>query len=392
MLTTSWPQIRHMQFGTLLSFMILTFFAGLGSALFVPVLSLFLTNKVGASPFSVGLFYTVNAIGGIFFTQLVARFSDLYGKRKFIILGCLLMGAINCLLFNWCRSYWVLITLGVFLLGMGASAIPQSFALARDYKDQSGQSSVMFTSIMRAQLSLAWVLGPPIAFAIVTAYGFKVLFLCGMAIYVIGFFITLLNLPAIAHQPQHNEQQQVTLQNRADIMKLFIVTTLMWGCNGMYIISMPLYVSHQLHLDQELAGWMMGTAAALEIPAMLIAGYLTRYFKMRNLLMLAGSFGVLFYAGNLLMHSPTALLTLQVGNAIFIGILGGLGMIYYQDLMPGRTGQATTLFTNSMYTGTVIAGACAGLASQYFNYGSTFIICGIFVLIATVLLSQVKAL
>lgn len=392
MLTSYWRQRHQAQTGVLLSFMTLAFFTGLGGALFIPILSLFLTTQVHVEPLAVGAFYTVNAIGGIFFTQIVARYSDKKGHRKQIILMCLVMGALNCLLFDWCRSYWILISLGIFLLGMGASAMPQSFALARDYKDQSGQSSIMFTSIMRAQLSLAWVVGPAVAFGIVTAYGFRTLFLFGMGIYVIGFFITLLKLPDLPHTKtdQQSPQQIGTMRHRSDVIKLFICSTLMWACNSIYIISMPLYVSKQLHLPQELAGWMMGTSAALEIPVMLIAGYLTKYWKMKSMLLVAGCAGVVFYIGFNLLNSPHALLALQLGNAAFIGILGGLGMIYFQDLMPGRAGQATTLFTNSIYTGSVFAGALAGSIAQYFSYGATFIVCGVFALIATLLLTLVK--
>ncbi|MFM2483752.1 sugar efflux transporter [Celerinatantimonas yamalensis] len=390
MLTTYWRQLRSAQASVLLSFMTLTFFTGLGGALFIPTLSLFLTTEVHVEPFAVGLFYTFNAIGGIVFTQLVARYSDKYGQRKRIILICLLMGALNCLLFDWCRSYLILITIGIVLLGMGASAMPQSFALARDYKDQSKERSMMFTTIMRAQLSLAWVVGPAIAFALITAYGFHTLFLFGTAVYVLGFFITLLKLPDVAHQPSNVNSHEQSKKNRGDIYKLFVCSTLMWGCNSMYIISMPLYVSHQLHLPQELAGWMMGMAAALEIPIMLIAGYLTKYWKMRSLLIASGVAGTLFYLGMNWFDSPHMLLALQLGNAAFIGVLGGLGMIYFQELLPSQTGQATTLFTNSIYTGSVIAGACAGVIAQYLSYGAIFIVSGCFVALATLLLTQVK--
>ena len=44
----------------------------------------------------------------------------------------------------------------------------------------------------------------------------------------------------------------------------------------------------------------------------------------------------------LLAHSPAILLGLQLLNAIYIGILGGIGMLYFQDLMPGQAGSATT--------------------------------------------------
>ncbi len=46
--------------------------------------------------------------------------------------------------------------------------------------------------------------------------------------------------------------------------------------------------------------------------------------------------GVLFYVGMLTVHTPALLLAMQVLNAIYIGILAGIGMLYFQDLMPGR--------------------------------------------------------
>jgi SET family sugar efflux transporter-like MFS transporter len=54
---------------------------------------------------------------------------------------------------------------------------------------------------------------------------------------------------------------------------------------------------------------------------------------------------------------PELLLMLQLANALFIGILAGLGMVYFQDLMPGSPGQATTLFTNSIRTGSATSQA-----------------------------------
>lgn len=127
--------------------------------------------------------------------------------------------------------------------------------------------------------------------------------------------------------------------NRRDALLLFIICTLMWGINSLYIINMPLFIINELHLPEKLAGLMMGTAAGLEIPTMLIAGYYAKRFGKRFLMQISAVAGVLFYVGMLNVHTPALLLALQVLNAIFIGILAGIGMLYFQDLMPpGRCG------------------------------------------------------
>lgn len=39
--------------------------------------------------------------------------------------------------------------------------------------------------------------------------------------------------------------------------------------------------------------------------------------------------GLLFYVGMLTVHTPALLLALQLLNAIYIGILAGIGMLYF---------------------------------------------------------------
>ncbi len=55
---------------------------------------------------------------------------------------------------------------------------------------------------------------------------------------------------------------------------------------------------------------------------------------------------------------------MQALNAIYIGILAGIGMLYFQDLMPGQAGAATTLYTNTTRVGWIIAGSLAGVSRK----------------------------
>ncbi|VEB00683.1 sugar efflux transporter B [Klebsiella pneumoniae] len=77
---------------------------------------------------------------------------------------------------------------------------------------------------------------------------------------------------------------------------------------------MPLFIINELHLPEKLAGLMMGTAAGLEIPTMLIAGYYARRFGKRFLMRLSAVAGVLFYVGMLTVHTPALLLAMQVAE------------------------------------------------------------------------------
>ena len=352
-----------------LAFLVVAFISGLAGALQTPTLSLFLTSEVQVRPFMVGLFFTFNAVIGILVSQLLARYSDRKGDRKTLILYCCLLGALASLLFAWNRNYFVLLLTGVLLSSFGSSATSQMFALAREHADKTGRESVMFSSVMRAQISLAWMIGPPLAFALALGYGFRTMYLTAAIAFVLCAVIVRYLLPSMRKTTQVTAKPiQAPRQHRRATLTLFIACTLMWSCNGLYLITMPLYVVNELHLPEKLAGIMMGLAAGLEIPIMLLAGYYTKRFGKRLLMRIAAVAGLLFYTGTLLFDGEMQMLVLQGLNAVFIGILAGIGMIYFQDMMPGQAGAATTLFTNSTRMGWIIGGALAGAVAQFWSY------------------------
>lgn len=355
------------------AFLIVAFLTGIAGALQTPTLSIFLTDEVHARPAMVGFFFTGSAVIGILVSQFLAGRSDKRGDRKSLIVFCCLLGVLACTLFAWNRNYFVLLFVGVFLSSFGSTANPQMFALAREHADKTGREAVMFSSFLRAQVSLAWVIGPPLAYALAMGFSFTVMYLSAAVAFIVCGVMVWLFLPSMQKElPLATGTIEAPRRNRRDTLLLFVICTLMWGSNSLYIINMPLFIINELHLPEKLAGVMMGTAAGLEIPTMLIAGYFANRLGKRFLMRVAAVGGVCFYAGMLMAHSPVILLGLQLLNAIFIGILGGIGMLYFQDLMPGQAGSATTLYTNTSRVGWIIAGSVAGIVAEIWNYHAVF--------------------
>ena len=355
------------------AFLIVAFLTGIAGALQTPTLSIFLTDEVHARPAMVGFFFTGSAVIGILVSQFLAGRSDKRGDRKSLIVFCCLLGVLACTLFAWNRNYFVLLFVGVFLSSFGSTANPQMFALAREHADKTGREAVMFSSFLRAQVSLAWVIGPPLAYALAMGFSFTVMYLSAAVAFIVCGVMVWLFLPSMQKElPLATGTIEAPRRNRRDTLLLFVICTLMWGSNSLYIINMPLFIINELHLPEKLAGVMMGTAAGPEIPTMLIAGYFAKRLGKRFLMRVAAVGGVCFYAGMLMAHSPVILLGLQLLNAIFIGILGGIGMLYFQDLMPGQAGSATTLYTNTSRVGWIIAGSVAGIVAEIWNYHAVF--------------------
>lgn len=378
--------------GVYAAFMLVAFMMGVAGALQAPTLSLFLSREVGAQPFWIGLFYTVNAIAGIGVSLWLAKRSDSQGDRRKLIIFCCLMAIGNALLFAFNRHYLTLITCGVLLASLANTAMPQLFALAREYADNSAREVVMFSSVMRAQLSLAWVIGPPLAFMLALNYGFKVMFSIAAGIFTLSLVLIAFMLPSVARVelPSENALSMQGGWQDSNVRMLFVASTLMWTCNTMYIIDMPLWISSELGLPDKLAGFLMGAAAGLEIPAMILAGYYVKRYGKRRMMVIAVAAGVLFYTGLIFFHSRMALMTLQLFNAVFIGIVAGIGMLWFQDLMPGRAGAATTLFTNSISTGVILAGVIQGAIAQSWGHFAVYWVIAVISVVALFLTAKVK--
>ena len=383
------------------AFLLIAFLSGIAGALLAPTLSLFLTTEVKVRPLWVGLFYTVNAIVGIAVSFLLAKRSDTRGDRRKLILLCCLMAVGNCLLFAFNRDYLTLITAGVLLSAIANTAMPQIFALAREYADSSAREVVMFSSVMRAQLSLAWVIGPPLSFTLALNYGFTWMFMIAAATFAICALLVWFTLPSVPRVAPVEPADTliaapsapiapVSAWRNRDVRRLFIASMLMWTCNTMYIIDMPLYITADLGLPENLAGLLMGTAAGLEIPAMLLAGYYVKRFGKRNMMLFAVAAGILFYAGLVVFKFKLALMVLQLFNAIFIGIIAGIGMLYFQDLMPGRPGAATTLFTNSISTGVILAGVLQGALVENLGHYAVYWLATILAVVALWMSARVR--
>ncbi len=378
--------------GVYAAFMLVAFMMGVNGALQAPTLSLFLSREVGAQPFWIGLFYTVNAIAGIGVSLWLAKRSDSQGDRRKLIIFCCLMAIGNALLFAFNRHYLTLITCGVLLASLINTAMPQLFALAREYADNSAREVVMFSSVMRAQLSLAWVIGPPLAFMLALNYGFTVMFSIAAGIFTLSLVLIAFMLPSVARVelPSENALSMQGGWQDSNVRMLFVASTLMWTCNTMYIIDMPLWISSELGLPDKLAGFLMGTAAGLEIPAMILAGYYVKRYGKRRMMVIAVAAGVLFYTGLIFFNSRMALMTLQLFNAVFIGIVAGIGMLWFQDLMPGRAGAATTLFTNSISTGVILAGVIQGAIAQSWGHFAVYWVIAVISVVALFLTAKVK--
>ncbi|WP_420593609.1 sugar efflux transporter [Deinococcus sp.] len=359
------------------------FALGLGSSFAVPYLPLFGVQVAHMTPLRLGIFLTCVSLCSIILSTLLGRWSDkLPSRRPVVLLG---LGSAVCayLMLSVTRQYWLLLVLGGVLLGTGASSFPQLFAYARvQFASAAGDTIQHGLTSLRSIFSLAWVVGPLIGAALLGAFSFGGLFVFSALAYGLAALPVLLDTPRRRRkrprppppQTPHSEPHgnPVTARQLQLIALAFALysTALSMGAS-----ALPLFVTQTLHGSSGQVGWLIGLCALIEIPMML--SFVLRPTRLSPASMMVAAFGLLAayllmvaFSGNIFWLSLS-----QVPRAGAIAISACLGMAYFQDLMPGRVGAATTLFANTSNAGNVLAGTLFGVWAQAFGYHSVFGLC-----------------
>lgn len=376
---------------TALGIYALFFTVGLVGALVLPTFSLFLAKEIGVRPLLVGGAFAGLALASIAYNHWIGHWSDTLADRRPLVAFFCLLGCISCVIFALSRHYWLVAFTAIFLLSLSMVSFAQIMAYSLDYAEAEipAERIPLFNAIMRAQIAFAWVAGPPAGFLLATNFGFDVGYGVAAGLYILVALASFKLLPRLPAK-----QRSLTLSGgpiglvplspaiKQSLWICAIGFSLLWGVNNAYLISLPIHLKDNLNIDAHWMGWVMGTTAALEVPFMLLAGHYASRFRLITLVRCAGIAALLLYVGVYFASQLWQLFVLQICNAIFIGVLAGLGVSVIQDLMPGRSGAASGLYTNTTHIGNLFSSLMVGMVADYFGYHQVFLVNILLVLVA----------
>lgn len=361
-----------------IALLVSTLFAGLSYAFLFPLTSLYLVNELGASPLAMGAFMALMLCAGMLTSTWLGRRSDAGWSRKKLVYAGQAGFILMLLSLILTRSYGVALLMAITVMSLSSVTLPQLFTLGRLHADRNlGRQGNFYIALMRAAIAIAWVIGPPSAFILHGLFGFTGAFSAAL-IAGVSVILMLLKVPEQTRSERTDAanaeaEQPHWLRNTALILFL-LATFSMFAASNMYLISIPLYVTNELMLSAQWVGNLMGLAAFIEVPVMVLAGLYGSRVGMHRLMMLGVAAGCLFFAGLTQADGIQALLVLQLLNGLFVGITASVGIVLVQDLMKRSIGLATTLFNNAQQAAMLIGNFTAGAIAQWFSFGSTFFV------------------
>ncbi|NQX14020.1 MFS transporter [Microbacteriaceae bacterium VKM Ac-2855] len=340
-----------------------TFLLGLQQALLIPYLSLFAVQQLELSPVGLLLFLGAFHGTGLIVSLAIPARVDRSANAHFWFKALTLLAVPGFLLFAVPVPPIAAIVVAGLLLGP-ASAQNSVFFAALTVSGAS-RSSLLST---RGLFTIAWVIGPLAASVVEALAGFS------------GLFVTLalVNIVVLVQRPLRRQQasaprpassaQPHSPRVSRKVILGFVALVSLHASNVVATTTMPIVVAGMAAGDTGIAGVAFATSAAFEAVVLFALARWSLRRHERAVILLGCIPGAAYYVILASTGSPWAVVAAQLLNAAFISVAVGIGMTWFQSLMPARPGLATGLFMNasriaSLGTAPLIAATAAATHS-----------------------------
>ncbi len=299
---------------------------GLQFALLNPALALLLVALLHATAGEVGWVLAIYNASGFIASLAIPAYAD---RRQEYLRPLLFCALLTVALAGVLAVATTLPTavVGLVLLG-GPAGVGVTLLFAHIKHSGTDASAVMRT---RAVVSFAWVAGPPLATLIIGRFGATAVLIALAAVAGLNVASTLAMLAARTRSrevaaPPVRAADDGPPMSRGRVITVTIVFIILQATNSAVVSVMGLFVTETLKLAVMWSGAALGVAAALEIPALLVIGWLSRRFSDLTILASGCLAGVAYYAAMAAVTGPVLLLAVQLLNAWFFAVVAGTGL------------------------------------------------------------------
>lgn len=371
------------------AFMICMMLQGMGISISSPFLAVYFTSEIGVSAGVFGIFTAVTLISGVTLSSLIARRSDHGMNRKTLMVTAMFFNAIAFSGYLFIHEFYLLLAYMTVFTAIGAPAMPQLFASAREAVNASSSTDHAFAnSTLRSMFSLGFITGPLIGAVLLRHSGFQGIFTETSLIFIINAVLML----CTAKRPSHagaalvQPQKPLKLHQDARVLIPFLVMTLLYSGHWMNNLNISLFIINTLGGSTQNVATVSSVCALLEIPFMLLLGILSAKYSNRLLLLWGIALGGAYYVLVLCSGGLWQIIAGQVLLAFFVAVISAVGISYIQDLLPDLPGYASTLYTNASTLGRLFGSLAGGAAAQLLGYRHAYWGCLLLLVAAFVLM------
>jgi SET family sugar efflux transporter-like MFS transporter len=295
---------------------------------------------------------------------------------------------------------WALTLIGMTLVATTSICFSQLFAHVREVyvaapiEGRSGQSAFAI-SLVRVCFSVAWTGGPAAAAAVLAVLGFHGLFLSAAGLYLLFFLGVCRFVPPVAPPappPGNVPMSMGQALAQRDLLTCFLAFATVFAAHALNLVSLPLFFTTALGGSTRDLGIVFCIGPLTELPLMLWFGRCSTRTGRFRLIQWGMAVTVLYFAALLMASQPWHVFPVQMLNGVSFAILSNVGIMFFQDLRPGRAGLATSVFANASNGGNLVGFLLFGVGFELAGYRGLQTGCALLSLLALLLLRQVRGM
>jgi MFS transporter, SET family, sugar efflux transporter len=359
------------------------FFSGVTFASTLPYGAIVGIEALGMDPGLFAALVSAGAIVGAAISLAMGYVSDRLGDRRILILMAAIAGALGFGLIYAVRSQLAFAIAMGLIMPFGITMYAQNFAFVRVYYNERAPERADFmVSALRTVFSVAWVVVPPAAGFVAARYSVFDVYLVSALAYVAGGIIFAVMMtdrttrvaPApIVRKPAGGKATKLPVPMVSGLVGILIVTVAM----RLVGFAVPLTIVTRLGGTLADVGIYAGIAAGLEIPFMLMWGYLGSRLTRETIIignaLLFGLYVLLVSQ----VQSVTDIFWLQAINGIATSALLSVTISYMQDAIKGRVGLSTSLMAVVGTGATLLGAAIFGALSADADYQLVLVVAAV---------------
>lgn len=334
----------------------------------VPLMGYFIVEGLGGAPWQIGLYTGLVLSMTLVMNRWAGERMDAGSEVRPLMFWAVIAFLMLTAILTRTDRLWMLLVLAAPLMSvpnMGSGII---FTYGRLYAQDNNLDIGRLNSWLRMAVSLAWMIGPALAFTVSARFGFQAVFISALGlgfVYLLlwhvvmprGFAAPCRDKTEISHDPVNWALMLAGL-----ICLMFTIT------NSLFVSAMPLFFITQVDLPGFTPGLALSVKCLLEVFVIFGSVRLAERIGVRAVLMLAAGLAVI----DMLLFSTVTevwhVVAVAVLEGTHYGLFAGVAITFVQSFAPDKPGRATAVYMNSLFLGGMIGSVSMGLIATAVDY------------------------
>jgi SET family sugar efflux transporter-like MFS transporter len=224
-------------------------------------------------------------------------------------------------------------------------------------------------------------------------FGFRGLLLGAAGLFLV-FLLGVIRFVPFERRPPHVlsavREPVWRLLMRGDIFALFVAFLLIFAAHTLNMLNLPIVLTGILGGGGRDVGIAFGIGPLVEIPLMLWFGLLAARGHQLGLIRFGVGATVLYFLLLLAARAPWHVFFIQALHGLSFAVISNVAILFFQDLVPGQPGLATTIFTNAANVGNLVGYfSFSALTVPFGNHG-LFLVSAVFTTVTFIIVMRYR--